>query len=524
MALTGDERAPHRQREHAPAGPPGRSQAGRAATSGAWRSGSGARCAATGGRGSGSRSSHRDRRLDAAASTSSTAAAPSPRAPSRAAARAYLKGIGFTDEDLRQPHHRRRQHLDRDDAVQLPPARAWPPRSRKASAPPAARRWSSTPIAISDGITMGTRGHEDLARQPRGHRRLDRAGGARPPASTPSSRWAAATRPSPARSWRWPASTCPAVMLYGGSIAPGRFEGHDVTIQDVFEAVGAHAARQDDRRRSSRELEDVACPAAGACGGQFTANTMATGLGVPGHLARWARDGPGRGRARRTRRRSRPGELVDGRAPARPAPERDPHPRRLRERHRRGGRHRRLDQRACCTCWPSPTRPASRSTIDDFDASAERTPLHRATSSRAAATSPSTCTTPAASRWWPSACCEAGLLHGEAMTVTGRTLAEDAPSAPSRRRARRSCGPLDDPVEADRRARHPARQPRARGLRRQGRRPRAPLRTRGPARVFDSEEAAMAAVQARQIVAGRRGRHPLRGPAPAGRACARCSA
>jgi dihydroxy-acid dehydratase len=66
----------------------------------------------------------------------------------------------------------------------------------------------------------------------------------------------------------------PGLVLYNGSIAPGRFRGRDVTIQDVFEAVGAAAAG----RMSNddvHELEDVACPGAGACGGQFTANTMA---------------------------------------------------------------------------------------------------------------------------------------------------------------------------------------------------------------------------------------------------------
>jgi dihydroxy-acid dehydratase len=66
----------------------------------------------------------------------------------------------------------------------------------------------------------------------------------------------------------------PGVVLYGGSIAPGRNAGKDVTIQDVFEAVGAHAAG----RMTTTELvalENVACPGAGACGGQFTANTMA---------------------------------------------------------------------------------------------------------------------------------------------------------------------------------------------------------------------------------------------------------
>jgi dihydroxy-acid dehydratase len=66
----------------------------------------------------------------------------------------------------------------------------------------------------------------------------------------------------------------PGLVLYGGSIAPGQFEGHSVTIQDVFEAVGMHArGGMTDAQLNS--LEGAACPGAGACGGQFTANTMA---------------------------------------------------------------------------------------------------------------------------------------------------------------------------------------------------------------------------------------------------------
>jgi dihydroxy-acid dehydratase len=69
----------------------------------------------------------------------------------------------------------------------------------------------------------------------------------------------------------------PSVLLYGGAIAPGRFQGHDVTIGDVYEAVGAHAAgKMTDAEL--KDLEDHACPGAGACGGQFTANTMSTAM------------------------------------------------------------------------------------------------------------------------------------------------------------------------------------------------------------------------------------------------------
>ena len=78
----------------------------------------------------------------------------------------------------------------------------------------------------------------------------------------------------------------PSIFMYGGSILPGTYKGKDVTVQDVFEAVGSHAAGN----LSDEELhalECVACPSAGSCGGQFTANTMACvseaiGLALPG--------------------------------------------------------------------------------------------------------------------------------------------------------------------------------------------------------------------------------------------------
>ena len=78
----------------------------------------------------------------------------------------------------------------------------------------------------------------------------------------------------------------PSVFMYGGSILPGKFKGQDVTVQNVFEAVGSHAAgKMSDE--DLHELECVACPSAGSCGGQFTANTMACvseaiGLALPG--------------------------------------------------------------------------------------------------------------------------------------------------------------------------------------------------------------------------------------------------
>ncbi|MBI4355666.1 MAG: dihydroxy-acid dehydratase [Candidatus Omnitrophica bacterium] len=81
----------------------------------------------------------------------------------------------------------------------------------------------------------------------------------------------------------------PAILIYGGTILPGTFEGHDVTIQDVFEAVGAHAAGKMTAAQL-KSVECAACPGEGSCGGLFTANTMASciealGMMWPGHAA-----------------------------------------------------------------------------------------------------------------------------------------------------------------------------------------------------------------------------------------------
>ncbi len=83
----------------------------------------------------------------------------------------------------------------------------------------------------------------------------------------------------------------PGVIFYGGSIEPGHHDDHDVTIQDVFEAVGAHSAGEM-TDEDLRLLECAACPGAGACGGQFTANTMSMALSVLGLSPMGANDVP----------------------------------------------------------------------------------------------------------------------------------------------------------------------------------------------------------------------------------------
>jgi dihydroxy-acid dehydratase len=199
--------------------------------------------------------------------------------PDRAAARSYLYSIGLTDEDLRKPmvgvantwigtmpcnFHLRRLSAKVMDGI------------RAAGGTPL----EYNTIAISDGITMGSEGMktslvsreviaDSIELVARGHM-FDAVVSLSGCDKTIPGTVMALTRVD-----------VPSLMLYGGSIAPGRFKEHDVTIQDVFEAVGAHAAGSMSDEELG-ELERSACPGAGACGGQFTANTMATAFELMG--------------------------------------------------------------------------------------------------------------------------------------------------------------------------------------------------------------------------------------------------
>jgi dihydroxy-acid dehydratase len=199
--------------------------------------------------------------------------------PERAAARAYLKGIGYDDEALAKPI--------------IGVASTWIEtmpcnfhlRALAAKVKEGIRAAGGTPmelntIAISDGITMGTPGMktslvsreviaDSIELVGRGH--LFDAVVA----------LSGCDKTIPGTVMALARLDVPSVMLYGGSIPPGRFQGHDVTIQDVFEAVGAHAAGNMSDEEL-HELEGVASPGAGACGGQFTANTMAMAYEILG--------------------------------------------------------------------------------------------------------------------------------------------------------------------------------------------------------------------------------------------------
>ncbi|TML76478.1 MAG: dihydroxy-acid dehydratase [Actinobacteria bacterium] len=414
--------------------------------------------------------------------------------PARAPARAYLKGIGFDEEALSRPivgiantwtetmpcnFHLRRLAERVKDGV------------RAAGATP----MEFNTIAISDGITMGTEGMK---------------------ASLVSRELVADSIELVARAYFFDGvvalSGCdktipgcvmalarldvPAVMLYGGSIAPGRFRGKDVTIQDVFEAVGAHAAG-DMSDEDLAELESVASPGAGACGGQYTANTMATafemlGISAMGTSMVPAEDGK-KGQAAED-----VGRLVVKLI------EDDVRPSTIITRDA-------LENAIACVAATGGSTNAVlhllalardarvELAIDDFDRVSERTPLlaDLKPSGRFVATD---LFRAGGVALVAKRLLDAGVLHGGAPTVTGRTLAEEAADA-TEEPGQEVVRPLDDPIS------------RTGGLAilRGNLAPdgcvaklsgKGRLHQEGPARVFESEEDAFAAVERKEIQPG----------------------
>ena len=199
--------------------------------------------------------------------------------PDRAPSRAMLKAVGLTDEDLDRP-----LVGVANTWIEVMPCN-FHLRRLSARVKEGIRAAGGTPIefntvAVSDGISMGTEGMkaslisreviaDSIELVTRGH--LFDAVVA----------LSGCDKTIPGTVMALARLDLPSLMLYGGSIMPGRFQGRDVTIQDVFEGVGAHAAK----KMTDAELLDLesrACPGPGACGGQFTANTMATAFEVLG--------------------------------------------------------------------------------------------------------------------------------------------------------------------------------------------------------------------------------------------------
>jgi dihydroxy-acid dehydratase len=191
----------------------------------------------------------------------------------RAPARAMLKAVGFGDEDLSRP-----LVGVANTWIEIGPCN-FHLRRLAAKVKEGIRAAGGTPmefntVSISDGITMGTEGMKAslISREVIADSIELVARGNQFDAVVALS---GCDKTIPGTIMALARLDVPGLMLYGGSIAAGRFQGKDVTIQDVFEAVGAYGAGRM-TAEDLKALEDVACPGAGACGGQFTANTMAT--------------------------------------------------------------------------------------------------------------------------------------------------------------------------------------------------------------------------------------------------------
>jgi dihydroxy-acid dehydratase len=288
----------------------------------------------------------------------------------------------------------------------------------------------------------------------------------------------------------------PGLVLYGGSIAPGKYHGHDVTIQDVYEAVGAHAQK----RMSDADLlamENSACPGAGACGGQFTANTMAMvceflGLSPMGSASVPALD------VRKEEVAQAAGanvmELLKDDLRPQQILTREAFENAIASVAATGG-----STNSVLHLLAIAYEAGVGLSLDDFDRISERVPLlaDLKPGGRFVATDlyHAGGTGLVAKRLN-----EAGLLHGSALTVSGRSIGDEAKAA-NETAAQEVVRPLDRPIKPTgglvilkgnlapegcvvKVAGHEH------------------LQHRGPARVFDSEEAAFAAVQQGQIRVG----------------------
>jgi dihydroxy-acid dehydratase len=414
--------------------------------------------------------------------------------PERAAARAFLKGIGFGDEAMSKPI--------------VGVANTWIEtmpcnfhlRALAAKVKDGIREAGGTPmelntIAISDGITMGTLGmRASLPSREVIADSIELVGNAHLFDAVVAI--CACDKTIPATVMALCRLNVPSVMLYGGSIAPGHFHGEPVTIQEVFEAVGKHAAGTMSDEELA-ELEDEASPGAGACGGQFTANTMAMAFEVLG-ISPSALSGAPAENPAKAELAVEAGRLVmDVLA-------RDQRPSDLVTRES-------LENAiAAIACSGGSTNgvlhllAVAREAgieldIDDFDHISERTPLlcdlkpggqYVAPDLYAAGGVPLVL----------SRLKQAGLLHGDAPTVTGRTIGEIADEAVETE-GQRVVRPLDDPIKptGGLAILHGNLAPEGCVVKLAGH---ERLMQSGPARVFESEEDAMRAVTAREIKPG----------------------
>jgi dihydroxy-acid dehydratase len=414
--------------------------------------------------------------------------------PSRAGARAMLKAVGFTDEDLKRP-----LIGVANTWIEIGPCN-YHLRELASSVKQGIRAAGGTPmefntVSISDGITMGTEGmkmslvsREVIADSIELVARGNQFDGI--------VALVGCDKTIPGAIMALARLNIPGLVLYGGSIAPGSYHGHDVTIQDVYEAVGAHAQK----RMSDADLlamENGACPGAGACGGQFTANTMAMvceflGLSPMGSASVPALD------ARKPEVAQAAGakvmELLKSDLRPKNILTREAFENAIASVAATGG-----STNSVLHLLAIAYEAAVGLSLDEFDRISERVPLlaDLKPGGRFVATDLYRAggTGLVAKRLY-----EAGLLHGSALTVSGKNIGDEAKAA-TEAPAQEVVRPLSNPIKSTgglvilkgnlapegcvvKVAGHEH------------------LHHRGPARVFDSEEEAFAAVQQGQIRSG----------------------
>jgi dihydroxy-acid dehydratase len=411
--------------------------------------------------------------------------------PRRAAARAMLKAVGFNDADLEKPLigvantwieiGPCNYHL-RDLAVHVKEG------IRAAGGTP----MEFNTVSISDGITMNTEGMKtslvsrevmtdsiELVTRGNGFDGLIVLVGC--------------DKTIPAGVMALARLNVPGLVLYGGSIAPGHWHGKDVTIQDVFEAVGAQAAGRI-TLQDLRSLESAACPGAGACGGQFTANTMAIAVEFLGIAALGSGSVPAThsGKAGVARRAGeRVMELVKSGLKPRDIMTRAALENAIASVAATGG-----STNAVLHLLAIAREAGVELSLADFDRISARTPVYAdlKPSGRFVAND---LFAAGGGALVAQRLTNAGLLDPSAKTVTGRTLGEEASEA-TETAGQEVVRPLEKPIKPtgglmilsgnlapDGSVFKVAGDPH--------------LRHRGPARVFDNEEAAFDAVQSQAI-------------------------
>ncbi len=414
--------------------------------------------------------------------------------PDRAAARAMYRATGLTDEDFRRP-----LIGIANTWTELGPCnfhlRRLADRVKQGIRAAGGVPLEFNTIAISDGISMGTEGMKTslISREViadsielvvRGHL-LDGVVAL-----------CSCDKTIPGAVMALARLDIPGLALYGGSILPGRFQGRDVTIQDVFEAIGAyHTGKMSEEQLTA--LERVACPGAGACGGQFTANTMATAMEFLGIAPMGSGDVPAMDPRKDEVARQVGARVVE-------LVRQDLRPSRVLTRNAfenaiaavatTGG-----STNAVLHLLAIAREAGVPLELSEFDRISTRTPLladmkpwgrftakdlHDAGGMRLVA----------------RRLLEAGLLHADELTVSGRTIGDEAKSAveaPSQQVVR----PLFNPLAPNGGLviLKGSLAPEGCVLKVAGH---EPTTFRGPARVFDREEDAYAAVKARRIAPG----------------------